>query len=148
MIEWTFHPATDDDVHRIADLKVTVMREHVERLHPWREDAVRAYLHARYVPTNTRIVAVAGRFAGCVALRRAGGCHWIEQFYLHPDFQGQGLWSAVLAALLAECDAVGVVVRLHVLRQSPAQRMYERHGFDFECEDDVEVRMVRTARRG
>lgn len=146
--DWTFHPATADDVHRMADLKVMVIREHVERLHPWSEAAARHYLHARYVPENARIIEVAGRFAGCVALRRAEGCHWIEQFYLHPDFQGRGLGGAVLAALLEECDAVGAVVRLNVLQQSSARRLYERHGFVFESEDDVDVRMVRPRRRG
>lgn len=145
MADWTFLPATADDVHRIADLKVMVIREHIERLHPWNEEAAREHLRARYAPESVRIIEVAGRFAGCVALRQAEDCRWIEQFYLRPEFQGRGLGGAVLEALLEECDAVGAVVRLNVLRRSAARRLYERHGFVFEREDDVEVFMVRAA---
>lgn len=88
MADWTFHPATADDVHRIADLKVMVIREHIERLHPWNEEAARAHLRARYAPESVRIIEVAGRFVGCVALRQAEDCRWIEQFYLRRSSRG------------------------------------------------------------
>ncbi len=99
------------------------------------------------MPANCRIIEVGGVFAGCVALRQAEDCRWLEQFYLVPQFQGRGLGSAVLSALLEECDAAGMPVRLDVLQQSPARRLYERHGFVFEHEDALDVFMVRPPRR-
>ena len=143
MADWTFNPATARDLERIADLKVLVIREHLERLIPWSEESSRQYLFDRFVPANLRIIEVNGVFAGCVALRQAEDCRWLEQFYLVPEFQGQGLGSAVLSALLEECDADGATVRLDVLQQSPARRLYERHGFVFEHEDELDVFMVR-----
>src|SRR3982751_4277518 len=139
MADWTFRPATAGDLDRIADLKVLVIREHLERLRPWSEQSAREYLYQRFVVANRRVIEVGGRFAGCVALRPAEDCRWIEQFYLEPEFQGRGLGTAVLEALLDECDADGAVVRLDVLRQSPARRLYERHGFVFESEDALDV---------
>jgi GNAT superfamily N-acetyltransferase len=47
------------------------------------------------------------------------------------EAQGQGLGGAVLALLLAEADAAAKPVCLGVLRDSPAARFYERHGFRF-----------------
>ncbi|GLY20231.1 N-acetyltransferase [Kineosporia sp. NBRC 101677] len=146
MADWTFRPATDDDLPRIADLKVLVIREHLERLRPWVEESARQYLYERWNAANVRIIEVAGVFAGCVALRQADDCRWIEQFYLVPEFQGQGLGSAVLGALLEECDRDRAVVRLDVLQKSPARRLYERHGFEFEHEDALDVFLVRHPR--
>ncbi|GAA3641445.1 GNAT family N-acetyltransferase [Kineosporia mesophila] len=143
MADWTFRPTTPDDLERIADLKVLVIREHLERLRPWNEQSARDYLYERFVPANSRIIEVGGQFAGCVALRQAPDCRWIEQFYLYPDHQGHGIGSAVLTTLLEECDADGVVVRLDVLQGSPARRLYERHGFVFEHEDSLDIFMIR-----
>lgn len=146
MSSWTFHPADADDLPRIADLKVMVIREHLERLCPWSEDSARQYLYDRFVPENTRIIEVDGAFAGCVALRQAVDCRWLEQFYLVPRFQGQGLGGAVLSSILAECDLAGATVRLDVLRENPARRLYERHGFVHEHDDQLDIFMVRAPR--
>jgi len=146
MLTWTFRPATGDDVHWIAELKVLVIREHLERLRPWSEDSARRYLYQRFFPANTRIIEVSGAAVGCVAVRPAPDSLWIEQFYLEPRVQGQGLGRAVLTALLAECDAAGLPVRLDVLQRSPARRLYERFGFELEHQDDLDVFMLRPAR--
>jgi GNAT superfamily N-acetyltransferase len=145
MADWTFRPATADDLPAIADLKVLVIRPHLERLIPFSEESTRQYLYERFVVANTRIIEVDGVFAGCVALRQAEDCRWIEQFYLVPEFQGQGLGSAVLATLLEECDRDGQAVRLDVLQQSPARRLYERYGFVLEHEDELDAFLIRPA---
>ncbi|GAB6903145.1 GNAT family N-acetyltransferase [Kineosporia succinea] len=146
MADWTFRPATDEDLERIADLKVLVIRPHLERLRPWDEASARHYLYVRWHAANVRVIEVGGEFAGCVALRQAEDCRWIEQFYLYPQFQGQGLGTAVIGALLEECDADGQVVRLDVLQQSPARRLYERHGFTLEHEDELDAFLIRRPR--
>jgi hypothetical protein len=52
----------------------------------------------------------------------------------------------ILKALLAEADALGLPVRLEVLRGSPTGRFYERHGFVKFDEDDVEASYERAVR--
>jgi GNAT superfamily N-acetyltransferase len=89
------------------------------------------------------VIEVGGVFAGCVALRPAGDGHWLEHFYLAPGLQGRGIGAAVLRGLLERCDREGALVRLNVLRGSPARRLYERHGFALESEDPVDLFMVR-----
>jgi GNAT superfamily N-acetyltransferase len=53
----------------------------------------------------------------------------IDSFYLVPRRQNRRLGSEIFKALLAEADALGKPMRLEVLKQSPADRFYERHGF-------------------
>ena len=52
--------------------------------------------------------------------------------------EGRALGSADVA------DALGLPVRLEVLRGSPAGRFYERHGFVKLGEDDVEAEYERV----
>lgn len=82
--------------------------------------------------------------AGCVALRPEEDTYWLEHFYLNPDLQGRGIGSAVLSRLLEQCDHEAATVRLNVLQGSSARRLYERHGFTVETEDEVDVFMARA----
>lgn len=147
MGDWGVRPASAADVEPVADLRAVVLRADLERLGRYDARRVRQRLRDGFEPAHTRVIEVAGAFAGCVALRPAGDCHWLEHFYLAPEHQGGGIGSGVLRALLRRCDRAGAVVRLNVLRGSPARRLYERHGFTAETEDPVDVFMVREPAR-
>lgn len=89
------------------------------------------------------MIEVDGAVASCVALRPAKDTYWLEHFYLDPDLQGKGIGTAVLSRLLEWCNLEDAVVRLNVLQGSSARRLYERHGFTAETEDEVDVFMAR-----
>jgi GNAT superfamily N-acetyltransferase len=119
------------------------MRPDLERLGRYDEHHVRQRLRDAYAPQHTSVIVVDGVFAGSIAVRPAEDGRWLEHFYLAPELQGRGLGSAVLQTVLQDSDADGVPVRLNVLQGSPAQRLYERHGFAVESQDPVDVFMVR-----
>ncbi|ROQ66802.1 L-amino acid N-acyltransferase YncA [Streptomyces sp. 840.1] len=140
---WALRPATPDDLEAMVELRAVVMRPDLVRLGRYDEDRVRRRMRDSYLPEHTSVIAVDGRFAGCVTLRPRDGDRWLESFFLAPELQGAGIGSAVLRGLLARTDAEGVTVRLDVLQGSAARRLYERHGFVLEREDPVDVFMVR-----
>ncbi|WP_066364216.1 GNAT family N-acetyltransferase [Herbidospora mongoliensis] len=146
MVDWALRPASRDDVEDVAELRAVVLRPDLERLGRYDERRVRQRLRDGFAPEHTWMIEVGGGVAGCVALRPEQGVTWLEHFYLDPDVQGMGIGSAVLAGLLELCDREGAVVRLNVLRGSPARRLYERHGFTLDTEDDVDVFMRRAPR--
>lgn len=143
MADWTLRRATAADLEPLADLRAVVMRPDLERLGRYDPHRVRQRLRDAYDPSHTWIIEVSGDFAGGVALRPSPDAHWLEHFYLAPHLQGTGIGTAVLRELLSRCDRDGTVVRLNVLRGSPARRLYERHGFTLESEDPVDVFMAR-----
>ncbi|MBC3992358.1 GNAT family N-acetyltransferase [Streptomyces sp. AC563] len=143
MADWSLRPAAAADVEAVAALRAVVLRADLERLGRYDPRRVRQRLRDGFDPAHTWVIEVGGAFAGCVALRPAAGVRWLEHFYLAPERQGGGIGSAVLAELLARCDRDRTLVRLNVLRGSPACRLYERHGFTVESEDPVDVFMVR-----
>ncbi|MFF4894673.1 GNAT family N-acetyltransferase [Micromonospora chersina] len=143
MADWKLRPASMADVEAVAELRAVVLRVDLERLGRYDEHRVRQRLRDGFRPASTWVIDVGGVFGGCVSLRPAEDAHWLEHFYLAPHLQGGGIGAAVLRALLESCDRDGTLVRLNVLRGSPARRLYERHGFTVEHEDPVDVFMVR-----
>ncbi|MEV5500201.1 GNAT family N-acetyltransferase [Nonomuraea fuscirosea] len=143
--DWVLRPALVADVEVVAELRAVVLRRDLQRLGRYDEQRVRQRLRDGFVPAHTWMIEANGALVGCVALRSAEDAYWLEHFYLDPEVQGQGIGTAVLSRLLERCDGEGAVVRLNVLRGSPARRLYARHGFTVETEDEVDVFMVRHA---
>jgi len=138
----TLRPSSDTDAAWIADLRAEVMRADLERLGKFDPVWVRERFLRGFVPANTRLIDVDGETVGSVAVRSEPGEHWLEHFYLAAVHQGRGVGGELLRRVLAErTDALPW--RLNVLQGSPARRLYERHGFVFEREDDVDVWLVR-----
>lgn len=142
---WTFRPARASDAKWMAELRAVVLRPDLERLGRFDPHRVRTRFLAAYVPADTRVIQVANQDAGLVALREEPDARWIEHFFLRPSLQGQGIGSEVLRALLSEPGTTPF--RLNVLQGSPARRLYDRHGFVTDSEDDVDVWMTAPALR-
>ena len=146
-----FAPANAGDFERLLALRLVALRESLERLD--RFDPARARARARfsaeYEPEHMRLIEVEGALAGCVSLKPDGEAGFtVEHLYLHPEHQGRGLGGAVMRALLDEADAAGKPVRLGVLRQSDANRFYQRYGFAETHRDAFDNYYLRPARPG
>lgn len=77
--------------------------------------------------TLSRVASVNEQLVGfLVASRRPNGVH-VHRLAVHPDHQGRGVASALLAHLLA--DAVGIVTINCDPRNASALGLYERAGF-------------------
>jgi GNAT superfamily N-acetyltransferase len=140
----TLRPSSDADAAWIADLRAEVMRPDLSRLGKFDPVWVRERFLRQFVPGNTRLIDVGGETVGSVAVRTTPAEHWLEHFYLASAQQGRGIGGEVVRGLLAETrPGAPLPWRLNVLQGSPARRLYERHGFVFEHEDDVDVWLVR-----
>jgi GNAT superfamily N-acetyltransferase len=144
----TFAPASEVDFERLLALRIEVMRPHLERLGRYHPDRARARFREAFEPAHFRLIEVDGAFAGCVSLTAEADHYELGQFYLSPSLQGRGIGGKVLDLLLAETDAAGLPVRLHVLKQSPAARLYERHGFVRTHDEEWDIFYERAAPGG
>lgn len=135
--------SSDADAAWIADLRAEVMRPDLERLQRFDPVWVRERFLRGFSAANTRLIEVGGETVGSVAVRREPDEHWLEHFYLATAVQGRGIGGTVLRRVLAE-PRDELPMRLNVLQGSAARRLYERHGFVFESDDEVDVWMVRA----
>jgi N-acetylglutamate synthase-like GNAT family acetyltransferase len=134
-----FAPTSEADFERLFALRGQVMRPHLERLGRYRPERSRERFREAFDPKTMRLILVDGIFAGCVTFATRADHMELGQLYLSPERQGSGLGGRILTLLLAEADAARLPVRLHVLKQSPAARLYERHGFLRTHEEEWDV---------
>ncbi|GAA1939306.1 GNAT family N-acetyltransferase [Agromyces allii] len=137
----TIRPSLPIDAEYVVALKERTMRADLERLGRWASDRSRARVLAAFSIEHTRIIELDGEPIGSISLRPAADGRWLELFYLEPSMQGRGLGSTVLERVLAEPG--DGLLRLDVLQGSRARALYERHGFVFESEDEIDVFLVR-----
>lgn len=138
-----FAPASEADFERLLDLRMRVMREHLERVLRFDPERARAMFRKSYAPATMQRIEVDGGLAGCVNVIPREDHVEIGYFYLEPAHQGRGLGRAVLDRILAERP--DLPHRLGVLKESPAQRFYERAGFVRTGELDFDVLFERPA---
>jgi GNAT superfamily N-acetyltransferase len=136
--DWRFAPATEADFEPLLEIRVEVMREHLERVFRYSPERARQFFRDSFDQPGLRLILVEGERAGCVAFRVAEKDILIDSFYLARRLHNGGLGTAILDALLAEADALGLPVKLGVLHGSPANRFYERRGFRKVSEDEIE----------
>jgi ribosomal protein S18 acetylase RimI-like enzyme len=119
---------------------------------PWDKNQKDAFLRAQfeaqdrwyrenYTGASFDVVLVDGERAGRLYLNRADSEIRIVDIALLPEHRGNGVGSALLRNLLAEADAAGKRVTIHVERQNRALGLYERLGFHQAGEQGVYLRM-------
>lgn len=123
------------------ELRDVVLRDDLERLGRYDPARVRQRLRDEFSAQNTRIIVHDADDVGSIAVRRDDAANWVEHFYLASSVHDRGIGSAVLRQILDEDDARPF--RLNVLHGSAAIRLYARHGFTIDSDDDVDVFMTR-----
>jgi GNAT superfamily N-acetyltransferase len=140
---WRFGPVSEADFEPLLMLRIEVMREHLERVGRFTPERSRRVFRGHFDEPGLRLILVGEETAGCVGFRIGLEFVIVDSFYLATRFQNAGLGSATFKVLLAEADALGKPMRLEVLKQSPADRFYLRHGFSPISEGEHDVMFER-----
>ncbi|HTR87879.1 MAG TPA: GNAT family N-acetyltransferase [Reyranella sp.] len=137
--DWRFGKPREADFEPLLALRIEVMREHLERVGRFTPERSRRVFRGHFDEPGLRLILVGAETAGCVGFRVGPEFVTLDSFYLATRFQNAGLGSAIFKTLLAEADTLKKPMRLEVLKLSPADRFYLRHGFSpiGEGEHDV-----------
>ncbi len=93
--------------------------------------------------TYSVILAPGGQPAGRLYVARWEDEIRIVDIALLPEFRGCGIGTALLEDLIAEADAAGKPLSIHVEMNNPARSLYDRLGFEEAGEFGVYVLMRR-----
>jgi ribosomal protein S18 acetylase RimI-like enzyme len=135
----TFRPEVDGDEPFLSRLYATT-RDYEMNLVSW--DAAqraaflqsqftlqRVHYHKYYPNAAFLIIQSAGEPIGRFYVERSDRDIVLLDIALLPEFRGKGLGGQVMGDLLAEAKSTGKVVRIHVERNNPALRLYQRMKF-------------------
>jgi len=139
----TYPRVAASDFDELAALRLASMRESLERVGRFDPERSRARLQRSFYPEDSAFIALDGQPVGFYTFRAASNGYHLEHFYLLPEHQRRGLGSHVLRHLLARADQWRLPVYLGALRESPANRFYQRHGFVQDSESEWDIYYVR-----
>lgn len=131
MPEFSFRPATSDDLAITYALTEDAMRSYVEQTWgAWEAEEQLAKHRANFTPETHQLILVDGVVAGLVAVEDLATHLWLVKLYLFQRYRRAGIGSRVLQSVLADARASGKPVRLRVLKVNQrARALYERLGF-------------------
>jgi putative acetyltransferase len=133
-------PADADDIHEAKMQAVARSFADVygkDLIDAWKAQTVREgpdYHYPRIARGLELVAVVRGRTVGFVEWDACS----VMALYVHPDFQGQGIGSALLAEGERRMPAGGDCARVEHATLS-ARSFYERHGYVFEGEGEKTV---------
>jgi ribosomal protein S18 acetylase RimI-like enzyme len=106
-------------------------------------DAQDRWYREHYTRATYEVITVDGERAGRLYLHRGESEIRIVDIALLPEYRGNGVGTSLLRDLLAEADAAGKRVTIHVERLNPALRLYERLGFSVAEDKGVYLLLAR-----
>ena len=86
-------------------------------------------LSVRNSIVGCQIVVDDGYDVGCVTVEKHSDHLWLDELFIAPAFQRQGIGSKVLWSVISDAEELELPVRLSVLTTNPALGFYQRHGF-------------------
>jgi len=136
----TLRPIEPDDMELLLRVYRSTREEELAMVVDWTEEmkgafvqqqfqAQHAWYQEHYVGATFDVILVDGVPAGRLYVhRRADEIRLVDITFL-PGFRQGGLGTSILHDLLAEGEAAGKPVTIHVEIYNPAMRLYERLGF-------------------
>ncbi|WP_265594740.1 GNAT family N-acetyltransferase [Haloferula sp. BvORR071] len=138
-----FTSVSEDDFEELVTLRISAMRDSLERVGRFDPERARQRLRNSFYPEHTRVIIQNGQRIGFYSFRPADDGFHLDHLYIQPGSQSRGLGSQVMSRLLTEADAQQMPVHVGALRDSPSNRFYQRHGFVKAKEDEWDIYYVR-----
>ncbi|MBI1327278.1 MAG: GNAT family N-acetyltransferase [Alphaproteobacteria bacterium] len=126
---YNLRKATMDDRETVFQLKkLTLYNETLEKRGKWDDDFERARAAESFSADYMFMIELNGAVIGSVGLEECEGYYRLRQFFLRPEYQGQGIGSRVITDFIKQ--VAGHPMRLKVGKpQHLSIKFYRKHGF-------------------
>ena len=142
-MKMTFGRTSAADAEALVRMRIDAMRESLERVGRFDPQRARDRFLSSFDPASCRFIMVDARAVGFVVVRLADDHLALEHLYIVPGHQGKGIGAEVLRTIFADADARSLPVKVGALRDSDANRFYQRHGFSKVGEGEWDIYYVR-----
>jgi len=112
----TLRKATERDGEFAYCVKKAAFKECVEQVRGWNEEEQRRFHQERFSTQGFRIIRLAGRDVGVMAMVVGPDCLKLSQLLLLPEHQGKGIGTRCMTLVMNEGRRPGLPLRLGVLK--------------------------------
>ena len=134
--------ASQDDEEFTYRVKRAGLKEYVALVWGWDEVRQRQIHARRYTEQDLLIVEVDGKDVGIMSVAIEPDCVFVNQLYLLPEHQGQGIGRTCMLVVVEQANSLGLPVRLQVLQvNARAVAFYKRLGFEITGVTDTHLLM-------
>ena len=122
-------PVTPADAEFCFQLHKAAMSEYITAIWGWDEQVQRAFHERAFNPRRWQIITAGQADVGMLDVERRQGEIYLSRIEIDPGYQGHGIGTRVISALLDEAGRKGQDLVLDVLTVNRrAQALYERLG--------------------
>ena len=127
---WDLRQARPEDRDFLFDLNRMTMKDYVEQVWGWDDQQQIAFFDDRFSPDQWQIIRADGTDIGVLIVEEDAREIYLAEIQILPEWQGRGIGSSVIRALMEKGKATGKSLTLRVLHVNPrARALYERFGF-------------------
>jgi ribosomal protein S18 acetylase RimI-like enzyme len=138
-------PAGPGDAAYAWRLYEQLMRARTEALMPWRAQRQREVVANALKSGGMQMILAEGAVCGWLHVHDGADGLELLQLYVAPARQNGGIGTEIIRDLQRRAAASRRPLRLNVLVNNPARRLYERLGFRIERSDAIKHYMTWTA---
>jgi ribosomal protein S18 acetylase RimI-like enzyme len=136
---------TDSDagVELVYGLKREALGPHIVQVWGWNASLQRATVARNVRAGHYFKIVVDELVVGTIAVNERGDHMEIDDFYILPHHQRQGIGTCVMKQVAASAQTRGLPICLITQRWNPAVSLYKRHGFAVVQETETHVHLQR-----
>jgi ribosomal protein S18 acetylase RimI-like enzyme len=122
-------PATPADSEFCFQLHKAAMGDYITAIWGWDEQRQRGFEVRSFNPDRWQIITADGADIGMIDVERRPTEIYLSRIEIHPDYQGRGIGTRLVSALIDEAGQRGQDLVLEVLTVNHrAQALYQRLG--------------------
>ncbi len=119
--------ADADFIYRLVEV---TMRAYVEQTWGSFSEEINRRNIAEIIAAKTySVIQCRGEDIGAISVVRHPDFIQLNQLFILPQYQNKGIGTSLVRELASEAQHTGMPLRLRVLKNNPARRLYERLGF-------------------
>lgn len=136
-----FIQATQNDKSYLLELRMDTMTHHLEVAGVFLTREEHAFRLNEFYECF-HIIHYGGQRVGAIKYQITDDSVNLFQLQISSAFQGCGIGGLAMKKLITLASCAVLPVKLTVLRDNPAKYLYERLGFEYQGEDELEYHMV------
>ena len=139
---FSIRPAMEDDLDELFVIHRAALGEYVAATWGWDDTWQVAFFREHFRPEVRSVIAVVDRLIGFLDVAERDECVWLENIEIGPEYQGKGIGTAIIQALMSRARATGAPLKLQVLKVNErAEALYGRLGFRGASETSTHLLM-------